>query len=175
MSFDCIARKRPMSGKSTYNNDHVAKEPIVNKVCFCFPLSFLPFVCVVAVAAVVVAVAVASPDTGPSPTSPCSSTTAVLIRPPPPTPSPIEKLDCFQAGTTGPVVLPKIFFNETLPLTWGFALDAVILGNSGKSVLESLGGRFVFFDDDDDDEGVGRIPKDGDAAELADHGVLRCG
>ena len=145
----------------TYNNDHVAKEPIVNKVCFCFPLSFLPFVCVV-----VTVGAVASPGTGPSPASP--STIAVLARPPPPPPSPIDELDCCQAGTTGTPVLPKIFFNETLPLTCGFILDADELGNSGKSVLESLGGGFVvLFDDDDDDDDEG-------AAELPDHGVLRC-
>jgi hypothetical protein len=154
-------------------SDHVFKEPIVNKVCLCFPLSFLPlFVCVV-FAVAVAAVAVATPDdTAPSPTSPRSSTT--LARPPPPlAPSPIDD----QAETTGPFVLPNIFFNDTLPLTCGFVLDAAKLGNSGKSVLES-------FDDDDDDdplidEGVGRFPsKDEDAdaaaAELPDHGVLRC-
>ena len=163
-----IAKKKwPKSGQvSQHNHDQVAKEPIVNKVCFCFPLSFLPFVCVV-----VAALAFASLDTGSSPVPPCSSTTSVLASSPPPLPSPIEELDCCQAGTTGPVVFPKIFFKETLPLTWGFVLDADELGNSGKRVLESLGGGFVLFVDDD---GVGRIPKDDGAAELPDHGVLRC-
>ena len=155
--------------------DHVAKEPIVNKVCLCFPLSFLPFVCGVVVVVVVVVAVDASPATGP-PTSPCSSTTAVLARPPPPSPpSPIVELDCCQAETTGPVVLPKIFFNETFPLTCGLVLDAAELGNSGKSVLESLGGGFVLLDDnDDEDDGVDRTPKDEGTAELPDHGVLRC-
>ena len=165
MSFDCKKVNDEWPGKPTYNmHDHVAKEPIVNKVCFCFPLSLLPFVCVV-----VTVVAVASPDTERSPSPLCSSITAVLARSlPPPSPSPVEELDCCQAGTTGPVVLPKIFFSETLPLTCGFVLDADKLGNSGKSVLESLGGGFAFFD------GVGRVPKDEGAAELPDHGVLCC-
>ena len=160
-------------------HDHVTKEPIVNKVCFCFPFSFLPFVCVVVVVAAA-ATDVASPDTvGPSPTSPCSSTLVVLLlpRPLPPPPSPIEEelLDCcLQAETTGPVVLPKIFFNETLPLTCGFVLDAVKLGNSGKSVLESLGGGVfillvgVLLD-------VDVIVEDDVGREDADQGVvLRC-
>ena len=163
MGFDCKKMTDEWPGKQQH--DQVAKEPIVNKVCFCFPFSFLPFVCVVVVA--VVAATVASPDTGSPP--PGSSTAAVLIRPPPPvSSSPIEELDCCQAGTTGPVVLPKIFFNETLPLTCGFVLEADRLGNSGKSVLESLGGGFVL------DDGVGRTPKDEGGAELPDHGVVRC-
>ena len=95
--------------------------------------------------------------------SPCSSITAVLLARPPPSPI-VEELNCRQAETTGPDVLPKIFFNETFPLTCGFVFDVAKLGNSGKSVLESLGGGFVveLFDEDEA------------AAELADHGVLRC-
>ena len=94
------------------------------------------------------------------------------IRARPPS-SPVEALYCCQAGTSSPAVLPKIFFNEILPLTCGFVLDAhKLVDNSGKSVLGSLGGGFVLFDDDG--EGVGRILKDEGAAARPDHGVLRC-
>jgi len=63
-----------------------------------------------------------------------------------------------------------------LPLTCGFVLETVELGNSGKSVLESLGG-FVLFEDDRTltDVGVGRDPNDEEATELPDQGVVRCG
>ena len=110
-----------------------------------------------------------SPDTGTfnSPWSSAGFVLDVLL-------SAAIELGC-HADTPGPVVFPKIFFNETLPLTCGFDLEAVKLGNSGKSVLESLG-PFVFLVDSRTlpDVGVGRDPTE-DAAELTDHGVIRCG
>jgi hypothetical protein len=84
--------------------------------------------------------------------------------------SPIEELGC-QAETAGPFAFPEIFFNETFPRTCGFVLDAVEPGNSGKSVLKSLRWFFVLFNDGPKiltDVGVGRVPRDEDAAEPSD-------
>src|SRR5260221_7781595 len=95
---------------------YVGKEPKVNKVCFCFPF-FLFF-----------------PDT-------ISSVAGPIVEGVPPE---------AEAGELPPQTLiagvpegPKIFINDTLPLTGNLVLTVDDRGNSGKLALAKFGGAFA--------------------------------
>lgn len=168
------SRDRPLtslrSAYSRYQNhrrsvlihrDYVGNDPSVKSVCFCFPFPFFPFGAGTASASM-------------SPSATCDDDSVLPVLAP-------------HAATAGAPPLPKIFRNDTLPLTCGFARAFEGAGKSGNSAFDSFGGgpcappplTPLRAAADAPNAGPGDetmdacVRIDGGAAELVDHGVAR--
>lgn len=90
---------------------YAGNEPNVNRVCFCLPFPFFPL-----------------PAEGAGEAASASASVGCGGPPPP------------QTGAEGGAGFPRIFRNDTFPLTGALVRDAADEGNSGKRELFSFGG-----------------------------------
>lgn len=125
----------------------------MKSVCFCFPFDFFPF------PPAAFAFALGSSELGPP-----------LSSPSPAAPAP-------HAAAVGALEVPRIFFNDTFPLTCGLLLAFDEVGSSGNKEPDSFGaGCLEAFDGrtlTEDMTGPGCDLSAEGWAELADHGVVR--